>query len=69
MDRPEFYQNLSAGDYDAWVTRLQQQRIDYIVALSEQSIEAGWARSHPDKFSPAQVEPFAPGAIYRFSQK
>jgi hypothetical protein len=67
IDRPEFYANMGAGDYDAWSRRLIDQRIDYLFVLTEPAIEAGWAKSHPEVFSPQNTDVPSAGLLYRLN--
>ena len=41
------------SDYRAWLRRLVEQQIDYLVLLHPEPPEAAWVRAHPDIFTPA----------------
>jgi hypothetical protein len=41
------------GDAEAWLRRLVEQRVDYLVLLHPEPPEAAWVRAHPDVFTAA----------------
>lgn len=65
VDRPDFYANMNAGDYEAWLKRLVDRRIDYLFVMAEPAIEAEWAKRHPEAFSAQPLEAGSAGLLYR----
>jgi hypothetical protein len=39
------------ADYDAWLRRLVDERVDYVVLLPPDPPEAAWVRAHPELFT------------------
>jgi hypothetical protein len=44
------------GDRGAWVSRLREWRIDYVVCLQPDTVEAAWMRELPELFEPLTAD-------------
>lgn len=67
IDRPDYYANAESGDFDAWMRRLTERRIQRLVVLSPTSIEGRWATQHPEIFSPVEIVPRSPGLLFKIN--
>jgi hypothetical protein len=46
----------AVGDRGAWVSRLRESRIDYVVCLQPDTLEAAWMRELPQLFEPVTAD-------------
>lgn len=68
VDRPEGYSRLTAGSFGAWLRRLVEADIDYLVALPPPPLESVWALRHPEIFVLDPVSDPQTGLLYRLDR-